>query len=33
VQEAGAVTSVTVYRDSRNEACTYFGPERKRPAG
>jgi len=28
VQTAGKVTRVTVYRDSCNEACSYFGPGR-----
>jgi 6-pyruvoyltetrahydropterin/6-carboxytetrahydropterin synthase len=26
VQDGGEVVRVTVYRDSCNEACTYFGP-------
>ncbi len=26
VQEAGHITRVTVYRDSCNESCSYFGP-------
>jgi 6-pyruvoyltetrahydropterin/6-carboxytetrahydropterin synthase len=26
VQEIGPVARVTVYRDSSNEACSYFGP-------
>lgn len=30
VQPAGAVTRVTVYRDSSNEACSYFAPENSR---
>ena len=29
VQDAGRVTRVTVYRDSCNEACTYYGPAGK----
>ena len=27
VQHAGPVTRVSVYRDSCNESCTYYGPE------
>lgn len=27
VQHAGKVTRVSVYRDSCNESCTYFGPQ------
>jgi 6-pyruvoyltetrahydropterin/6-carboxytetrahydropterin synthase len=29
VQHAGAVTRVTVHRDSCNESCTYYGPQGK----
>jgi 6-pyruvoyltetrahydropterin/6-carboxytetrahydropterin synthase len=28
VQHAGAVTRVAVHRDSCNESCTYYGPQR-----
>ena len=27
VQHAGKITRVSVYRDSCNESCTYFGPQ------
>jgi 6-pyruvoyltetrahydropterin/6-carboxytetrahydropterin synthase len=27
VQHAGRIRRVTVYRDSREEACSYFGPQ------
>jgi 6-pyruvoyltetrahydropterin/6-carboxytetrahydropterin synthase len=27
VQHAGNITRVSVYRDSCNESCTYFGPQ------
>jgi 6-pyruvoyltetrahydropterin/6-carboxytetrahydropterin synthase len=27
VQHTGQITRVSVYRDSCNESCTYFGPQ------
>jgi 6-pyruvoyltetrahydropterin/6-carboxytetrahydropterin synthase len=32
VQTAGQVARVTVHRDSCNESCSYFGPDRAPPA-